>query len=133
MKEENNLNEDLQVCVTRLDNNEKVIDGKFVTVINVSLTSDGDMATSFFGLYNEGILKTMEKEVKKYFKELKKSLKKNPLLEEANVDVKKEEDIPEEQKLQSEDSPKEETVDLESKKKVYDKLTKDKKTKKTSK
>lgn len=129
MEEEKKINEDIKVCISRLDNNEKLIDKDFVTVVNVSLNKEGDMATSFFGLYNKGILNTMEKEVKKYFKKLKQSFKKNPLLEEANVDVKKDEEIPEAQKLKEEKDDKKEVEDLEDKKKVYSNLKKSNKPK----
>lgn len=45
------------------------------TTINIILNNDAQIATSFLGIHNESIIKSMERAIKIYFKALKKTLK----------------------------------------------------------
>lgn len=103
MAENNKYINDIKIKVNKVNNDEILIDGEFATIINISLNSEGELATSFFGLYSKDILNGMEKEVKKYFKELKKNLKKNPPQEESEITL-KDEDLPEDKKLKDEEN-----------------------------
>lgn len=54
-----------------------LLDENCCTVINIMLTNDGKIATSFLGTHNPFIVTQLEKAQKEYFKVLKKTLKKD--------------------------------------------------------
>lgn len=54
-----------------------IFDEKCCTLINIMLTNDGKIATSFLGVHNPFIVTQLEKAQKAYFRELKKTLKKD--------------------------------------------------------
>jgi len=52
-----------------------LFDENCCTVLNIVLTNEGKIGTSFLGVHNEYIIKVLEKAQKAYFKALKKTLK----------------------------------------------------------
>jgi len=100
------FNDDIKVKINRLDNKETLLDGEFATTYIINLDRYGQMTTSFYGLYNKDILKAIDNTSKKYIKKLKNVVKKESMLEECDVDVKKDEEIPEKQKLKENTSVK---------------------------
>ena len=62
-----------------IQNKEKgvLLDDDCCTVINIMLTNEGKIATSFLGTHNPFIVSQLEKAQKEYFKVLKKTLKKD--------------------------------------------------------
>lgn len=57
--------------------NGVMLDENCCTCINIMLTNDGKIATSFLGSHNPFIVSQLEKAQKVYFKELRKTLKKD--------------------------------------------------------
>jgi hypothetical protein len=115
------FNDDVKVKVNRIDTEEVLIDGEFATTYVISIDRCGQISRSYCGLCNKDLIKAIELSSKQYLKKLKKEMK-NRLLEEVNVEVKREV-IPEKQKLNEEDKK---TIkkDLSKKKDIYDKLNK---------
>ena len=68
---ENHLN----VVVEDKETKNKYISQECCTCINVLLTNDGEIATSFLGVHNDEIISILEKAQKIYFKKLKKQFK----------------------------------------------------------
>lgn len=62
-----------------IQNKEKgvLLDDDCCTVINIMLTNEGKIATSFLGTHNPFIVSQLEKAQKEYFRVLKKTLKKD--------------------------------------------------------
>lgn len=117
---------DIKMLIQRVDNNEKLIDGEYVTSFVINVDKNGDMTSSYFGLCNKDFINAIESVSKNYFKKMKKEFKKNKLLEEAEVEV-KEDDLPEKNKLKVENkkADKENNIAKENKenrKKVIEKL-----------
>lgn len=54
---------------------EFLIDEPCCTSINIMLKNDGHIMTSFLGAHNPEIIRSLEKTLKAYFKEIKKTLK----------------------------------------------------------
>lgn len=114
------FDDDIKVNVSRLDNKETLIDNEFATTYIINIDRFGQVSRSFYGLCNKDIIKAIEINSKDYIKKLKKEFKSNILLEEKDVEVKKE-DIPEKNKLQKE-IKKNTNKDLKKKKEIYEKL-----------
>lgn len=93
---------DIKVKVERGDNNEILIDKNFATTFMINIDEFGEITTGYYGCYNKDILKAIGNISKSYIKKLSKNLKENKLLEESKIEVKKEEDIPEKNKLKEE-------------------------------
>lgn len=66
---------DLHISVKKYPN-EFVLDQDCCTALTIILKNDGDLACSFMGAHNLSLVKLLEKSWKKYFKGLKKALKK---------------------------------------------------------
>lgn len=115
------FNNDVKVKVNRIDTDEVLIDGEFATTYVISIDRCGQISRSYCGLCNKDLIRAIELSSKEYLKKLKKEMK-TRLLEEVNVEVKKEE-IPEQQKLKNEDKK---TIkkDISKKKEMYEKLDK---------
>jgi len=62
-----------------ISNKEKgvLLDENCCTVINIMLTNEGKIATSFLGTHNPFIVSQLERAQKEYFRVLKKTLKKD--------------------------------------------------------
>ncbi len=67
---------DINVKVSN-EKNGVMLDENCCTCINIMLTNEGKIATSFLGSHNPYIVSQLEKAQKMYFKELKKALKKD--------------------------------------------------------
>lgn len=65
---------DLHISVKKYPN-EFILDQECCTALTIILKNDGDLACSFMGAHNLGLVKLLEKSWKKYFKGLKKALK----------------------------------------------------------
>lgn len=113
---------DIKVKVERGDNNEILIDKNFATTFMINIDEFGEITSGYYGCYNKDILKAIGNMSKSYIKKLSKNLKENKLLEESKIEVKKEEDIPEDNKLKESTIQKETKKDLSKKKKIYNKL-----------
>lgn len=114
------FDDDIKVNVSRLDNKETLIDNEFATTYIINIDRFGQVSRSFYGLCNKDIIKAIEINSKDYIKKLKKEFKSNILLEEKDVEVKKE-DIPDKNKLKKEIT-KNTNKDLKKKKEIYEKL-----------
>ncbi|MBQ9792069.1 MAG: hypothetical protein IJW28_05790 [Clostridia bacterium] len=66
----------LHIDVVDSKTKNKYISQDCCTCINILLTNDGDIATSFLGVHNDDIIKLLEKAQKLYFKKIKKEFKK---------------------------------------------------------
>lgn len=71
------VDNDISLVVTTKENGI-VFDEDCCTCVNVILTNDGKIATSFLGTHNPYIISQLEKAYKEYFKQLKRKLKKRP-------------------------------------------------------
>lgn len=66
----------LHVEITDSKTKNKYVSQDCCTCINILLTNDGDIATSFLGVHNDDIIMILEKAQKLYFKKIKKEFKK---------------------------------------------------------
>ena len=71
-----NTENDINIKITKNDSGV-LFDEDCCTCINIILTNDGKIATSFLGCHNPYIVMQLEKAQKLYFKELKKALKRD--------------------------------------------------------
>lgn len=71
-----NTDNDINIRITKKDGGV-VFNEDCCTCINILLTNDGKIATSFMGCHNPYIVMQLEKAQKLYFKELKKALKRD--------------------------------------------------------
>ena len=71
-----NTENDINIKITKQDGGV-LFDENCCTCINIILTNDGKIATSFLGCHNPYIVMQLEKAQKLYFKELKKALKRD--------------------------------------------------------
>ncbi len=71
-----NTDNDINIKITKKDGGV-VFNEDCCTCINILLTNDGKIATSFMGCHNPYIVMQLEKAQKLYFKELKKALKRD--------------------------------------------------------
>ena len=67
---------DINVVISSKDKGV-LLDDDCCTVINIMLTNEGKIATSFLGTHNPFIVSQLERAQKEYFKVLKKTLKKD--------------------------------------------------------
>ena len=65
----------LSVVVEDTKTKNKYISQECCTCINILLTNDGDIATSFLGVHNDEIIKILERAQKLYFKKIKKEFR----------------------------------------------------------
>ena len=77
-KDNNLLGVDNGLVVTVLDKDKKMnyIDQECCTCLNILLTNDGEIATSFLGVHSEEIIHILKRAQKIYFKKLERELKK---------------------------------------------------------
>ena len=71
-----NTENDINVKISKKDGGT-LFDENCCTCINILLTNDGKIATSFLGCHNPFIVMQLERAQKVYFKELKKALKRD--------------------------------------------------------
>ena len=71
-----NTENDINIKITKQEGGV-LFDENCCTCINIILTNDGKIATSFLGCHNPYIVMQLEKAQKLYFKELKKALKRD--------------------------------------------------------
>ena len=71
-----NTENDINVKISKQDGGV-LFDENCCTCINILLTNDGKIATSFLGCHNPFIVMQLERAQKVYFKELKKALKRD--------------------------------------------------------
>jgi len=67
---------ELHVNVKKRDTEEHLFDSDCCSVLSLVLTSDGRLATSFFGLHTPEIIGAMKKITNQYYSKLKKEFKK---------------------------------------------------------
>ena len=65
----------LNVVVSDVKSKNQYISQECCTCINVLLTNDGEIATSFLGVHSDEIISILEKAQKLYFKKLKKKFR----------------------------------------------------------
>ena len=66
----------LKVEILDSKTKNKYVEQECCTCINILLTNDGEIATSFLGVHNDEIVHLLEKAQKLYFKKVKKEFKK---------------------------------------------------------
>ncbi|MBO7218683.1 MAG: hypothetical protein J6V40_01755 [Clostridia bacterium] len=66
----------LKVEIIDKKTKNKYVEQECCTCINILLTNDGEIATSFLGVHNTEIVNLLEKAQKLYFKKIKKEFKK---------------------------------------------------------
>ena len=67
-------NNDLRLTI-KAEDKEFLVDEVCCTSINIIMKNDGKIMTSFLGVHNPEIMKTLERALKAYFKGIKKTLK----------------------------------------------------------
>ena len=67
-------NNDLRLTI-KAEEKEILVDEVCCTSINILMNNDGNVMTSFLGVHNPEIIKTLERALKAYFKGIKKTLK----------------------------------------------------------
>lgn len=102
-----NTPNDINVKVSKFGG-EVVVNEECCTSIHILLKNTGDMATSFLGAHSPELIKVIEKSFKKYFKTLKKQLRTAENMD--NVEVKPEEKIPEDKKLDTNNNRKDKKI-----------------------
>lgn len=84
MTEEEDRN-DLHVNVKKKEFDEVLFDSDCCSCMTLVLTTDGKLATSFFGLHTPEVIKFMKKTTNEYYKKLNKEFKRQYKEEKENI------------------------------------------------
>ena len=76
---------ELHINIKKRDTNEDLFDSDACSVMNLVLTADGRLATSYFGLHTPEVVKAMKKITNQYYAKLVKEFKKQYKEEKARI------------------------------------------------
>lgn len=68
--------DNLNIKILNTEENKVLVEENCCTALTITLNKNGDVFTSFLGVYNDEILKTLKKVQKTYYKNLVTKLKK---------------------------------------------------------
>jgi ribosomal protein L16 Arg81 hydroxylase len=84
-KNENMSADDMHINIIKKDDNEVLFDSDCCSCMTLVLTSDGRLATSFFGLHTPELVKVLKKTINQYYAKLYKEFKHQYKAEKARI------------------------------------------------